>query len=268
MSNTGSSDHKFWLESLLPQEQYNAVISFLGEGFTGIAATKGDAEAVFASWVVCVSLLILAFIGRLGLNSVSSKEGVQKYRADESLSMRNFFELYVGFIKDLSDDILGRKNTRGFFWFFAGLFLYILTNNLLGLLPNATSPSINMSNNVALALSVLVFFTIVGLKRQGMGFISHLFGPKLPLWLILVNLLIFAIEVLGTFIIRPASLSLRLTGNMNGDHTILGFAYNAYPYVLPLIAYGLGIFVSVIQSFVFTLLSVIYVLLSLEHDDH
>ena len=96
----------------------------------------------------------------------------------------------------------------------------------------------------------------------------HLFGPKLPWWLIPVTLLIFVIETLGTFIIRPASLSLRLTGNMNGDHTILGFAYNAVPYFLPLLAYGLGLFVSLIQSFVFTLLSIIYVLLSLEHDDH
>ena len=164
--------------------------------------------------------------------------------------------------KQLSDQV------KVFFWFFGGLFLYILSNNLLGLLPNATSPSINISNNVALALSTLIFFTVVGFQRQGMGFIWHLFGPKLPWWLIPVTLLIFVIETLGTFIIRPASLSLRLTGNMNGDHTILGFAYSAVPYFLPLLAYGLGLFVSLIQSFVFTLLSIIYVLLSLEHDDH
>ena len=182
--------------------------------------------------------------------------------------MRNVFELYVGFIKDLMDDILGRKNTKVFFWFFGGLFLYILTSNLLGLLPNATSPSINISNNVALSVSVLAFFTVVGFQRQKFGFITHLFGPKLPVMLIPISLLIFLIEGVGTFVVRPASLSLRLTGNMNGDHTILGFAYSSFPYVLPLIAYGLGIFVSVIQSFVFTLLSIIYVLLSLEHDDH
>jgi F-type H+-transporting ATPase subunit a len=263
-----SSSYKYWLESLIPKEQLEAVVNFLGEDFSGAKATSGDAEVVFASWIVCFTLLALAVLGRMSLNGISSKEGVSKYYADESLSMRNLFELYVGFIRDLSDDIVGRKNTKVFFWFFGGLFLYILSSNLLGLLPNATSPSINMTNNVALALSVLVFFTIVGLKRQGFGFITHLFGPKLPLWLIPVSLLIFVIETAGTFLIRPASLSLRLTGNMNGDHTILGFAYSAYPYFLPLLAYGLGIFVSVIQSFVFTLLSIIYVLLSLEHDDN
>ena len=262
MSSSGSTEYKYWFEALMP-EQHKAVVSFLGPEATGV-----DAEVVFSSWIVCFSLIALALLGRLGLGSISNKEGVSKYYADEGLSMKTLFELYVEFIRDLSDSIVGRKNTNVFFWFFGGLFLYILSNNLLGLLPNATSPSINMSNNVAIALSVLVFFTIVGLKRQGMGFITHLFGPKLPLWLVPVSLLIFVIEVFGTFLIRPASLSLRLTGNMNGDHTILGFAYSAFPYLLPLIAYGLGIFVSVIQSFVFTLLSIIYVLLSLEHDDH
>lgn len=262
MSSSGATEYKYWFEGLMPK-QHEAVVNFLGAD-----ATSGDAEVVFASWIVCLALIGLAVLGRMGLNGVSSKEGVSKYFADESLSMRNLFELYVGFIRDLSDDIVGRKNTKIFFWFFGGLFLYILSNNLLGLLPNATSPSINISNNVALSLSVLVFFTVVGFQRQGFGFITHLFGPKLPLWLIPVSLLIFVIETLGTFIIRPASLSLRLTGNMNGDHTILGFAYSAVPYFLPLLAYGLGIFVSLIQSFVFTLLSIIYVLLSLEHDDH
>ena len=92
-----------------------------------------DAETVFASWIVCF-LIGLAVLGRIGLNSVSSKEGVSKYYADESLSMRNVFELYVGGIRDLSDGIVGRKNTKVFFWFFGGLFLYILSNNFLGLL--------------------------------------------------------------------------------------------------------------------------------------
>ena len=268
MSSSGSAEYKYWFEGLMPK-QHEAVVKFLDSPYEWVPApTAMDAETIFASWIVCAFLLVLAVLGRMGLNSVSSKEGVKKYYADESLSMRNVFELYVGAIRDLSDGIIGRKNTKVFFWFFGGLFLYILSNNLLGLLPNATSPSINISNNVALALSVLIFFSAVGFQRQGMGFIWHLFGPKLPWWLIPVTLLIFVIETLGTFIIRPASLSLRLTGNMNGDHTILGFAYSAVPYFLPLLAYGLGLFVSLIQSFVFTLLSIIYVLLSLEHDDH
>ncbi len=257
-----STGYSYWFEAVMP-EQKKALVSFLGSGATGV-----DAEVVFSSWIVCFTLIALALVARAGLGKTTSKEGVSRFYADEGLSMRNLFELYVGFIRDLSDDIVGRKNTKVFFWFFGGLFLYILSNNLLGLLPNATSPSINMSNNVALAVSVLVFFTVVGFQRQGFGFVTHLFGPKLPLWLVPISLLIFVIEFFGTFLIRPASLSLRLTGNMNGDHTILGFAYSAFPYFLPLLAYGLGIFVSVIQSFVFTLLSIIYVLLSLEHDDH
>ena len=178
MSSSGSTEYKYWFEGLMPK-QHEAVVKFLDSPYEWVPApTAMDAETVFASWIVCAFLIGLAVLGRMGLNSVSSKEGVSKYYADESLSMRNVFELYVGGIRDLSDSIIGRKNTKVFFWFFGGLFLYILSNNILGLLPNATSPSINISNNVALSLSVLVFFTIVGFQRQGFGFITHLFGPN------------------------------------------------------------------------------------------
>ena len=259
MSSSGSTEYKFWFEGLMPN-QHQAVVEFLGGGEI---AVKG-AEVIFSSWIVCFSLIALALLGRMALSTMSSKEGISKYYADESLSMRNVFELYVGFIKDLSDDLVGRKNTKIFFWFFGGLFLYILSCNLLGLLPNATSPSTSISNNIAMSLTVVVFFTIVGIRRQGFkGFFGHMMGPLLPLALI-----IFPIEFMGTFLIRPASLALRLAGNMNGDHTVLGVTYGLSPYILPIAAYGLGLFVSVVQSFVFTLLTVIYVVLSLEHDEH
>lgn len=258
-----SGDYKYWLESLLSPDQYGAVVNFLG-GDPSVLNDKLHAEVMFSSWLVAFTLIGLALLGRMGLNSVMNKEGVSKYYADERLSMRNLFEMYVGFVRDLSDGMVGRKNTKIFFWFFGGLFLYILTNNLLGLLPNATSPSTSISNNLAMSLTVMVFFTIVGIRRQGFGgFFGHMMGPLLPL-----ALLIFPLEFLGTFIIRPASLALRLAGNMNGDHTVLGIVYSVVPYGLPLAAYGLGIFVSLVQSFVFTLLTIIYVVLSLEHDDH
>jgi len=258
MSAPGSTEYKFWFEALMP-DQHQMVVDMLGGG----AEAASGAEVMFSSWLICFTLIGLALLGRMALGKVDSKEGVSKYYADESLSMRNLFELYVGFIRNMSDDLVGRKNTKIFFWFFGGLFIYILTGNLMGLLLNATSPSTNISNNLAMSLTVMVFFTIVGLKRQGMGFITHMMGPLLPLAII-----IFPVELVGTFLIRPLSLALRLAGNMNGDHTVLGVTYELSPYIVPLAAYGLGLFVSLVQSFVFTLLTVIYVVLSLEHDDH
>ena len=85
--------------------------------------------------------------------------------------------------------------------------------------------------------------------------------------------MIFVIELFGAVIVRPASLTIRLTGNMNGDHEVLGVAYQlsneflGFDIGLPIAALGLGTFVAFLQAFVFTLLSIVYVVLSMPHDD-
>ena len=277
-----SSEHsgahmKHWFESVMP-EQYEALVHALEPGFSmssdpHAAATMG-ANVVFSSWLVCIGLIVFALLGRLSLNAIANKEEDTKYHADEKLSFRNVFELYVEGIIGLSDSMVGRKNTKIFFWFFGGLFMYIFTNNLLGLLPGAVSPSQSISNNLAMGLCVLVFFTIIGIQRQGAGFFKHMLGPIFRpdgsiIWAMApLALLILPIELFSIFAVRPGSLSLRLAGNMNGDHAVLGIAYQFLEYVLPTIALMLGTFVSLVQAFVFTLLTIIYVVFSLEHDDH
>ena len=99
-----------------------------------------------------------------------------------------------------------------------------------------------------------------------MGFFKHMAGP---IWWIAP--LIFVIEAFGTFIVRPLTLSIRLTGNINGDHKVLEVAYCLFEYVLPAGTLVLGTFVSFIQAFVFTILTVVYIQLSVadhHHDDH
>lgn len=100
------------------------------------------------------------------------------------------------------------------------------------------------------------------MRRTGMHFFKHMMGP---VWWLAP--LIFAIEAAGVFIIRPLSLSLRLFGNINGDHTVFTEMLNLVPVVVPAIFLGLGIWVSFLQAFVFTLLSAIYLMLSVDHGD-
>lgn len=266
-----SSEHsgahmKHWFESVMP-EQYEALVHVLEPGFSMApdphASAAMGANVVFSSWLVCIGLIIFALIGRMSLNAIANKEGTSKYQADEKLSFRNIFEMYVEGIVGLSDGMIGRRNTKAFFWFFGGVFMYIAASNLLGLLPGAVSPSQSISNNLAIALCVLVLFTVIGLQRQGFGFFKHMWGP---IWY--MGPLIFVIEMFSTFVVRPGSLSLRLAGNMNGDHAVLGITYQFLEYGLPTVALLLGTFVSFVQAFVFTLLTIIYVVFSLEHDDH
>jgi F-type H+-transporting ATPase subunit a len=261
---------KTWFEIILPQ-QYESLTTFLESGYqyAGIpdesihSAASYGANAVFSSWVVCLGLIGCALLAKVSLSKAMSRKGVEGYYADSSLSLRNIMEVYVSFIRDLSNSLLPKKDTSAYFWLFGGLFCYILCSNLLGILPGGTPPSQDISNNFSMAIVVLIVFTAVGFIRQGGGFIKHMCGPVWYLaWLIL------PIELFSTFVVRPGSLALRLGGNMNGDHTVLGIAYQFLEYGLPVVALGLGTFVSFVQSFVFTLLTIIYIVFSVDDGDH
>ena len=180
------------------------------------------------------------------------------------MTARNFFELFTGALYDLAYDLLGHENAKKFFWIVGGLFIYILTSNLLGIVPGMLPPSGSLHHNFAMAMVVLLLFNGAGIKAQGLlGYLKHMWGPVW--WL---GVLLFFIELLSFLVVRPYSLSLRLTGNMFGDHQVLSIMSGLIPVVYPVIFLGLGMFVSFIQAFVFTLLSTIYIALAVEHDDH
>ena len=113
------------------------------------------------------------------------------------------------------------KKMRKFFWLTGGLFIYILFNNLVGTMPYGVPATQSISNNFSMAIVVLVFFVAIGIIRTGSGFFKHMAGP---IWWIAP--LIFVIEAFGTFIVRPLTLSIRLTGNINGDHKVMEVAYH------------------------------------------
>jgi F-type H+-transporting ATPase subunit a len=229
----------------------------------GLGLSHHDAVTMLSSWCVCIFLLGLGLIGRLGLNKAIARGGTAQFHADRTLSFRNMWELYTGAIFDLTKSVLPDKDARIHFWLIGGLFIYILTCNLLTVMPGGLPPTDNISNNAAMALTVFIVFNVAGVARNGMAYFTHMAGP---VWWLMPGL--FLIEIIGV-VVRPASLSLRLMGNIFGDHTVFGIMSDLVPLVVPSIFLGLGIFVSLLQAFVFTLLSAIYISLSVAaHDDH
>ncbi len=224
-----------------------------------------DAQTWLLAWLVTGFLLIGAVLARKGLNRSSAQGGTLQYVPDSTLSARNIFELFTGGLFGLAKDLLGHENGKKFFWLSAGLFIYILSSNLLGVVPGMLPPTGSMNHNFAMALVVLILFNGAGLKVQGVGgYVKHMWGPVW--WL---GVLLFMIELLSFVVVRPYSLSLRLTGNMFGDHQVLSIMSGLVPVVYPILFLALGMFVSFIQAFVFTLLSTIYIALAVEHhDDH
>ena len=179
---------------------------------------------------------------------------------DASLSARNIFELLVESIGGLARSVIGHHSER-YVPILATFFIFILCSNLLGLLPGFLPPTSDFDITFGLGVCSFLIFNYYGFKEQGMGYLAHFAGPFW--WL---AWLIFPLEIIGV-LVRPFSLGLRLFGNLFGDHLVLEIFTDLTKVGIPVIFYFLGTLVAVIQAFVFTLLSMIYVALSVAHHD-
>ena len=141
------------------------------------------------------------------------------------------------------------------------LFLYIFVCNFIGLIPGLVPPTENINTNAACALVVFLYYNYQGVKTHGFtNYMKHFLGPVI--WL---GPLMLVIELIS-HAVRPVSLSVRLFGNITGDHMVLEVFTDLTKLFIPVIFLGLGLFVSFIQAFVFSLLSMIYIALATEHD--
>jgi F-type H+-transporting ATPase subunit a len=173
-------------------------------------------------------------------------------------------ELSVLAVRSMIEDIIGPQGLK-YFPVVMTFAVLILVSNLMGLFPLFMSPTAAVSVTFALGLSSFLYYNWIGIKENGIfGHLKHLWGP---IWWI--GPLIFPIELISNFI-RPFSLGIRLFGNMFADekvvHTVSGLAV-PYTWVGPLVLMPLSIFVAFIQTFVFILLSQLY-LSEVSHGSH
>lgn len=168
------------------------------------------------------------------------------------------FELIVESLLNLMEGVLGDKAQK-FFPLIGALFIYIFTCNLIGLIPGLAPPTENINTNAACAIVVFLYYNYMGIREQGLvHYLKHFMGPVI--WL---GPLMLVIELIS-HAVRPVSLSIRLFGNMTGDHMVLGVFSQLTPIVVPIIFMFLGLFISFIQAFVFSLLSIVYIGLATE----
>ena len=202
-------------------------------------------------------LILFAYLANRQLVSVSDAAV-----PDDSLTLRNIAELLVEGVSGMAEGVLGH-NGRHYVPLYGSFFLFILCANLVGLLPGFSPPTSNF--NVTFALGVLSFiaFNYYGFHEQGVGYLQHFVGP---IWWL--GVLMVPLELIDNFV-RPFSLALRLFGNMTGDHVVLEIFTDLTKVIIPVVFYMLGAFVSLVQAFVFTLLSMVYVSLAVAgHGDH
>jgi len=181
---------------------------------------------------------------------------------DATLTARNTLEIFVEWFVGFIDGLLGHKG-RQFVHVYATFFLFILAANLTGLLPGFVPPTSNFNVTFALGVTSFLVYNYYGFRAKGVGYLKHFLGP---IWWL--AFLMLPLELIDNFV-RPVSLALRLFGNMTGDHLVLEIFTGLTKIGVPVIFYMLGAFVSLIQAFVFTILSIIYLSLALaEHEEH
>ncbi len=173
--------------------------------------------------------------------------------------LQNFFETVIGTIDDFVCANIGEKDGKKFVPLLAVIFIFIITLNLMGLLPGFDAPTANLNTTVSLAIVVFVYYNYIGMKRWGLHYVNHFTGPSKAL-----IPLMFPIEVVS-HVSRLLSLSLRLFGNIRGEEIVIILAFVMAPILGSLPIYALFLIGKSMQAFVFFMLTMFYIKASLEH---
>ena len=196
-------------------------------------------EHVMYTWFVMLLLIVVALLVKGSIQTVPG-------------GLQNFFEPVIAGIEGMIEETMG-PHGKAYFPLIATLAIFILTSNLVALIPGFYPPTANLNTNAAMALTVFVMTHVIGFKEHGVGYLKQFCGP-VP-WL---APLIFPIELVG-HLARPLSLTLRLFGNMYGHEIVLMIFFTLVPFLVPLPMMVMGVMVAFIQAFVFMLLSMIYI---------
>jgi F-type H+-transporting ATPase subunit a len=238
-----------------------------------IIRLPGIPDHVTYTWVVMLVLIGVALVARSRLALVP--QGAQ-----------NFLEVVLEQFITMIDDVIGPEGRR-YLPLIATLGLYILVGNLIGLVPGMSGPTTNLNTTASCAVVVFIAYHWIGIRKQGvLTYLNHFSGP-MP-WspgMIPIKLLMIPIEIVS-HLARPLSLTLRLFGNMAGGHILLavifllmgldgliGWALSGSLAGIVIggiggaiviaftvgFLYPLKILVSLLQAFIFVMLTMLYI---------
>jgi F-type H+-transporting ATPase subunit a len=240
-------------------------------------------NSMVVTWVVAIGLIIFAQVATRNIQQIPA--GAQ-----------NFWEWLVESLHDFLEGIIGHALVKKTFWFFATLFIFILFSNWFGLIPvigtigNGVKTAdgfevvhpwfrgVNADLNMTLAMALIFFACWIfwAIQANGpIGFLKHLFAPKgestggLKVLLIVVFFAVGFLEIFS-ILFRPVSLSFRLYGNIFAGENMLEAMGNLVPklgWLLQVPFYFMELLVGVIQALVFMLLTAVFTMLIMPHDE-
>ena len=164
---------------------------------------------------------------------------------------QNMVETGVEYLDNFFTDLLGKKNARKYFFFLGSLFVFIVFANYSGLIPGVgisryfKAPTSSLSVTLGLGIVTFVFLQVSAISAGAKHYIKHFLTPIVPLLLL-------------DELIKPASLALRLFGNIFGEEMVIENLYELLPIGAPIIMMALSLLFCAIQAMVYTMLTSSY----------
>jgi len=237
--------------------------------FGALAAAEGGHGA--GTWWSPIAYSVLVFLLIVVAATVAVGEA-KRVRIPRNPIARVMEHVYL-FIQNMCVSVIGPHGSK-YVPFVSTIFLFILLSNLLGIF-GLMAPTSVFGVTFGLAVVTVMYVQYEGIRVNGpLGYVKHFFGPKIegiPWWgQMLIAALLFGVEIISEAA-KMLSLSLRLYGNISGEHEVgaqLGNLVKIGDFGVPLhaILLPLGVFVSVVQALVFTILACVYLSLMTAHE--
>ena len=230
---------ELWITQL-----FNDHLAGLGNSILGMVGAHPDprpwANFIVMQFVVVLLLMMVVALLRFRLS------------ADRPGSFQQAFELLYEFVYGQAEDQIGHEGRR-YMGYFGTIFLFILTANLIGIVPCFESPTQNPSVTAGCALTTFIYYNLVGIQALGFKYPLTFAGP---VWWLAP--LMLPIEVIS-HLARCLSLTVRLYANMfAGEQVTMVFLKLTF-FLVPVVFMGLHVFVGLIQAYIFMLLTMVYV---------
>ena len=197
---------------------------------------------------VVMALLVLV------ISSILFPLLTRRLSRDNPGGVQLFLESIVAGLRDLVEDIIGHGAAKKYLFIIGGFACFIFMSNLMGLFYFLQPPTGNPNTTFALSLTAFLYYNYQGVKTQGLGhYLAHFMGPVK-----LIAPLMIPIEIIG-HLARILSLGMRLFGNIFGEHMATGIFMGMVPLIVPWPMMGLGLFGALLQTFVFIMMTSVYV---------
>lgn len=245
----GQQHHELWITELF--NNYLAGVANSVLSAVGLPAHDRPWENFMVMQIlVAVLLMLIALIVRAVLS------------VERPGTFQQLFETIYEFLHGQTEEVIGHDGPK--YLPFAGtLFLFIVFGNLIGIIPGFESPTMFVYVPCGCALATFVYYNLHGLREQGIiSYLKHFAGPVG--WL---APLMFPIEIIS-HLARPLSLTVRLYANMFAGEMVTLVFLGMVPLAVPAIFMGLHVFVGLLQAYIFTVLTLIYISGAVAHEEH